>query len=123
MVGNYHFYEDEFLLYGEIIQQGGVDPTIILKTKEFGALTVKTTKEQLLKNQNSLYKQWGLVVRGKRKLPSCEPYDIELIDFFGEYNPIFDLNLLENAMQNVQSDMAKIENIDAFIACIREKYL
>jgi len=120
---NLYFYESEFLVYGEVIQHGGVDPIIMLKTEEFGYLTVKTTKDQLLDCQNTLYKQWGIYVRGKRKIPTGVPYDLELVSLFGEYSPTFDPNLLDTTIKKIQSDMCKIESTNEFIVNIRGKYL
>jgi len=118
-----NFYESEFLIYGKIVQQGGIDPAFYIKTEEYGKLCVQASKEQVIAYAHALYQQWGIMVKGKRKLPSCEPYDLELVDFFGEYRPTLPHEQLDKIRQTAQQKIEEIEETDKMVANLKREYL
>jgi len=117
------FYESEFYIYGEIVQQGGVSPNIHVRTEEHKILTINATKEQILEGENKLYQQYGLKVKGKKTIPENKPYDLELIEFFGKYQPVFNRELFNKMMEESKLNMDKIDNLDDFIEELKGEYL
>jgi len=117
------FYEGVFIIYGVIYQLGGKkDPALYIDTKEQGSVKIATTKEQLLASENKLYKTYGIRVRGKRKILSRELYDLTFIEFFNEYNPVFDRKLLDKIALEVKKDFDAIGDIDDFLDNINQEY-
>jgi len=117
------FYESEFYLYGEIIQQGGVKPNIHLRTEEYGSLTIGASKEQILDGENKLYQTYGIKVKGKRTIPENDPFDLELVEFVGKYEPVFDEELFNKMVEESKSNMDKIDDLDKFIEELKSEYL
>ncbi len=111
--------ETELYLYGEIYTEGGLaSPNIHITSKEFGKLTVESTKEQLKSGENRLYKIHGLRVIAKQNLTDSKLHDIKLIDFI-EYNPIFDKSELDILIKRTAGQWNDVKNVDDWISQIR----
>lgn len=108
------FYESEFYLYGEIYREGGKKPNIHIYTEEFGNLTIKATKEQIIAGEKKIYKSYGVKVKGKKYFENKPPSDLELLEFVA-YNPVFDKSLLDIAIQKASKNLSKIKDVDAWI--------
>lgn len=109
----------EFILYGEVYQEGGIIPNLHISTKEFGKLTVSATKEQIMNGEKKLYKVHGLKASGKKNLETKQPYDLTLLDFI-DYNPVFDKSQLELLIAKATPNLSKIKNVDNWLEQIRE---
>lgn len=107
------YYEGEFYLYGEIYQNGGKDPNIHLATKD-GNVTIYATKEQISSGDNKLYKTYGVKVKGKKSLEDGSFSDLKLIEFI-YYNPVFNRELLNKAIEKAKPNLSKIKDLDAWI--------
>lgn len=107
------YYEGEFYLYGEIYQNGGKEPNIHIATDE-GNITVYATKEQISEGENKLYKTYGIKARGKKSLEDGSYSDLKLLEFI-TYKPVFNLNLLNKAIEKAMPNLGKIENVDEWI--------
>lgn len=111
--------ETELYLYGEIYTEGGLSsPNIHITSKEYGKLTVESTKEQLKSGENRLYKIHGLRVIAKQNLTDGKLHDIKLIDFI-EYNPTFDKSELEILIKKTAGQWNDIKNVEEWISQIR----
>ena len=120
---NYYQAQAEWIntdinLYGEIFQEGGINPNLHILTKEFGKLTVSATKEQLTEGENKLYKVYGLRVSAKQNLKNKSLSDIKLMDFI-EHNPVFDKNELSTLIKKATPNWAKVNDIDKWLKQIR----
>lgn len=109
----------EFVLYGEVYQEGGMKPNFHILTKEYGKLTVAATKEQILEGEKRLYKIYGLKANGKQNLETKEPYDLKLARFI-DYNPIFDKAQLDLLIAKATPNLSKLKNVDSWLEQIRE---
>ena len=114
-----NWIQTEFILYGEVYQEGGINPNLHILTKEFGKLTVSATKEQILEGEKRLYKVYGLRVRGKQNIDNKKPYDLKLVNFI-DYNPIFDKLQLDLLIEKATPNLSKIANVDVWLNQIRE---
>jgi len=96
--------EAEFYVYGEITDAGGKNSSNIhVDTKEFGVLTIATDKFTLKeKEENILYRTYGVRVKGKQHLQTGEMdtkslHLIELIDIQKKYDSDYLESLIEKA--------------------------
>lgn len=96
--------EAELYFYGELTNAGGKsNSTIRLDTKEYGSLTIKTDKDFLKeKEENLLYRPYGVRVIGKQQVESGEIDTssltlIELIDIQHKYEESYLDQLIEQA--------------------------
>lgn len=94
----------EFYVYGEITDAGGKNNSNIhVDTKEYGVLTISTDKPTLKeKEENMLYRTYGVRVKGKQHLQSGEMDTkslklIELIDIQKKYDEDYLDSLIEQA--------------------------
>lgn len=94
----------EFYLYGELTNAGGKNsPNIHLDTKEFGTLRIATDKDYLKnKDENLLYRKFGIRVRGKQNLQSFEMdrsslHFLEPFDHDAEYSDDYLDDLIRKA--------------------------
>ena len=94
----------EFYVYGEITDAGGKsNSNIHVDTKEYGVLTIATDKTTLKeKEENMLYRTYGVRVKGKQHLQSGEMDTkslklIELIDIQKKYDEEYLDSLIEQA--------------------------
>ena len=108
----------EFILYGEVYQEGGITPNIHILTKEFGKLTVSATKEQILEGEKRVYKIYGLKASGKQSIETQKPFDLKLENFIA-YNPIFDKAKLDLLIAKATPNLSKIKNVDTWLETIR----
>lgn len=112
------FIETEFTLYGEIYQEGGINPNLHITTKEFGKLTVSATKDQLLEGDKKLYKIYGIKALGKRNLNDNKLFDLSLIQFI-DYNPEFDKDELNLLIEKAKPNLSKIKDVDLWLSELR----
>lgn len=96
--------EAEFYVYGEITDAGGKsNSNIHVDTKEYGVLTISTDKTTLKeKEDNMLYRTYGVRVKGKQHLQTGEMDTkslklIELIDIQKKYDEDYLESLIEKA--------------------------
>ncbi len=96
--------DSEFYVYGEITDAGGKNSSNIhLDTKEFGNLTIATEKFTLKeKEENILYRTYGVRVKGKQHLQTGEMDTkslqlIELIDIQKKYDSDYLESLIDKA--------------------------
>jgi hypothetical protein len=108
----------ELSLYGEIYEEGGMNPNLHISTKEYGKLTVSATKEQLLEGDNKLYKIYGIKAFGKQSIVDGRPFDLKL-DRFIEYNPVFNKKELDALISKASPNLSKIKNVDDWLNQIR----
>jgi hypothetical protein len=113
------FINTEFILYGEVYQEGGITPNFHIITKEFGKLTVAATKEQILEGEKRVYKIYGLKATGKQSIETQKPFDLKLQSFI-DYNPIFDKVELDLLIAKATPNLSKIKNVDTWLEAIRE---
>jgi hypothetical protein len=108
----------EFTFYGEVYQEGGVNPNFHVETKEYGKLTIAATKEQIAEGEKRIYKIYGVRTTGQLNLETMKPFDLKL-DSFIEYNPVFDKAELDLLIAKATPNLSKIENVDNWIEQIR----
>ena len=101
--------DSEFYVYGEITDAGGKNSSNIhVDTKEFGVLTIATDKTTLKeKEENMLYRTYGVRVKGKQHLQSGEMDTkslqlIDLIDIQKKYDEDYLDSLIEKATPHWQ---------------------
>lgn len=114
-----NFIYTEFILYGEVYQEGGITPNFHINTKEFGKLTVSATKEQILEGEKRVYKIYGLKASGKQSLETQKPFDLKLENFI-DYNPVFDKAELDLLIAKATPNLSQIEDVDAWVETLRE---
>jgi hypothetical protein len=108
----------EFTLYGEVYQEGGINPNFHIITKEYGKLTIAATKEQILEGEKRVYKIYGIKASGKMSVGSGKPFDLKL-DYFIDYNPVFDQSELDLLIEKATPNLSKIGNVDEWLENIR----
>jgi hypothetical protein len=106
-----HYINTEFLLYGEVYQEGGIVPNFHINTREYGKLTVSATKEQIVEGEKRVYRIYGLKMQGKQNIETKMPFDLKLLDFI-EYNPVFDKAQLNILIEKATPNLSKIKNVD-----------
>jgi len=111
----------EFYFYGILTNAGGKkDANIHLDTKEVGSLTIAATKDFLEKREeNMLYKPYGVKVKGKQHAETGEidHQNLELIDLI-DYSPKYDEDYLNRLIEKASSKFINID-ADALLADIR----
>jgi hypothetical protein len=108
----------DFTLYGEVYQEGGINPNFHIINKEYGKLTIAATKEQILEGEKRVYKIYGIKASGKMNIATGKPFDLKLENFI-EYNPIFDQSELDLLIAKATPNLSKIENVDEWLEHIR----
>lgn len=115
----------EFYFYGTLTNAGGKNkPNIHLDTDEFGSLTITTDKTYLQeKEENFLYKKYGVRALGKQNLETGELDKstlqlIELIDF----NPKFDKSYLSSLMKKASNSWKGVTDADDWMSQLRGGY-
>lgn len=106
--------EAEFYFYGKITNAGGKNnPNIHLFTEEFGTLIIQIPQKTLAsKEENILYKNFGIRVKGKQnsingEIDTSSLKFIELIDYQTTFNKEYIQKLRNKAKENW------VSNIDA----------
>ena len=101
--------DTEFYVYGELTDAGGKNNSNIhVDTKEYGWLTIATDKTTLKeKEENMLYRTYGVRVKGKQHLQTGEMDTkslqlIELIDIQKKYDEDYLDSLIEKATPHWQ---------------------
>lgn len=108
----------EVYLYGEVYQEGGLNPNFHILTQEYGKLTVSATRQQLLEGENKLYKIYGIKASGKQSLTDGKPFDLKL-EYFIDYNPVFDKAELDLLITKAMRNLSQIEDVDEWLNQIR----
>ncbi len=108
----------DFTLYGEVYQEGGINPNFHIINKEYGKLTISATKEQILEGEKRVYKIYGVKASGKMSIETGKPFDLKL-EHFIEYNPVFDKSELDLLIAKATPNLSKIENVDEWLEQIR----
>ncbi len=112
------FIETEFILYGNINEEGGNNPNFHLLTKEYGKLIINATEQQLLEGEKRLFKVYGVRAKGKQNLADGKPFDLKLIDYI-TYNPNYNEHKLDLLIERASSKLNTITNVDLWLQHIR----
>lgn len=114
----------EIYLYGTLTDAGGKDKSNIhLDTKEYGLVTIASDKEYLKNYQeNLLYKEYGVRVRGKQSLATGEIdlSSLKLISLQG-FRPVFDESYLNNLISKASKSWAGVD-VESFLSDLRGGY-
>lgn len=113
-----NYIESEFVLYGKINAEGGINPNFHIITNEYGRLTITASEEQLLSGEKRLYKVYGVRVSGKQSLADGRLYDLKLLDYI-EYNPIFDRDELDILIKRAAKTWETIPDLDSWLNGLR----
>lgn len=123
---NYFRNEDlwvdaEFFFYGELTNAGGKNaPNIHLMTKETGTLYIDVDKEFLkMRDENILYKEYGVRVQGKQNIATGEldKKELKLIELV-DYDARFDEKYLSTLISKVGNKFSGMD-VDNWIRKIR----
>lgn len=114
----------ELYFYGTLIDAGGKDKSNIhLDTSDAGTLVISADKE-LLKNDNRnlLYKEYGVLVRGKQNSETGEvdSSSLKLVKII-DYSPKYDEDYLSGLINKV-GDRFKGIDVDDYVSKIRGGY-
>lgn len=110
--------ETEFILYGKINEEGGVNPNFHLLTKEYGKLIISATEKQLLEGEKRLFRIYGIRAKGKQNLADGKPFDLELIDYI-PYNPTYDEHKLDLLIEKASVKWNAVRDVDSWLNEIR----
>lgn len=114
----------EVYLYGTLTDAGGKDKSNIhLDTREYGQVTIDSDKEYLKNLQeNLLYKEFGVRVRGKQSLATGEIdlSSLRLISLQG-YRPVYDESYLAGLIAKASKSWAGVD-VDSFLSDLRGGY-
>ena len=114
--------EAEFYLYGELTNAGGKrSPNIHLDTEEFGTLHIATEKEYLKdKDENLLYKKFGVRVSGRQNLQTFEMdrTSLTFVDLF-DYEPRYSDSYLDKLMEKAAPAWNDVSDADDWLAEFR----
>lgn len=115
----------EFYFYGTLINAGGKNrPNIHLDTDEYGSLTISTDREYLReKEENLLYKKYGVRAIGKQNLDTGEldKNNLQLVELI-DFNPRFDRKYLSTLMKKASNSWKGISDADEWLKQIRGGY-
>lgn len=115
----------EFYFYGTLINAGGKNkPNIHLDTDEYGSLTISTDREYLReKEENLLYKKYGVRAIGKQNLDTGEldKTNLQLVELI-DFNPKFDKKYLSTLMKKASKSWKGIIDADEWLKQIRGGY-
>ena len=111
----------EIYLYGTLTDAGGKDRSNIhLDTKEYGQVTIDSDKDYLKSIQeNLLYKEFGVRVRGKQSLATGEidVTSLKLVSLQG-YRPKYDEDYLNSLIAKASRSWSGVD-VDSFISDLR----
>ena len=113
-----NFIESEFILYGKINEEGGINPNFHIITKDHGRLIISASEEQLITGEKRLYKIYGVRVIGKQSLVDGKLYDLKLLDYI-EYNPTFNMDELNILIQQASKKWETIPDVDVWLNGLR----
>ncbi|WP_162054156.1 hypothetical protein [Pontibacter pamirensis] len=121
-----NFWVDaEFYFYGTLTNAGGKNkPNIHLDTEEHGSLTITTDREYLQdKEENLLYKKYGVRAIGKQNLDTGEldKANLQLVELI-DYNPKFDKSYLSSLMKKASKSWQDIGDADEWLEQMRGGY-
>ena len=115
----------QFYFYGTLTNAGGKNKANIhLDTEQFGLLTIETEKKFLGdKEENLLYKEYGVRAIGKQNLQTTEidKQSLKLIELI-DYNPKFDQDYLSSLLKKASSSWKGISDADDWLGSIRGTY-
>lgn len=115
----------EFYFYGTLTNAGGKNkPNIHLDTEEHGSLTFTTDREYLQdKEENLLYKKYGVRAIGKQNLDTGEldKANLQLVELI-DYNPRFDKFYLSSLMKKASKSWQNINDADDWLKQMRGGY-
>lgn len=111
----------EVYLYGTLTDAGGKDRSNIhLDTKEYGQVTIDADKEYLRNiEENLLYKEYGVRVKGKQSLATGEIdfSSLKLISLQG-YRPVYDEVYLNELIAKASKSWEGVD-VDNFLSELR----
>ena len=111
----------EVYLYGTLTDAGGKDKSNIhLDTKEYGQVTIDADKEYLRNiEENLLYKEYGVRVKGKQSLATGEIdfSSLKLISLQG-YRPVYDEVYLNELIAKASKSWEGVD-VDNFLSELR----
>ena len=111
----------EFYLYGLLTNAGGKrESNIHLDTADKGSLTIGATKEYLEKiEENFLYKNYGVRVKGKQNIETGEMdrKNLELVEII-DYSPRYDEHYIDRLIQGASHKFRGI-NADELLLELR----
>lgn len=111
----------EVYLYGTLTDAGGKDRSNIhLDTKEYGQVTIDADKEYLRNiEENLLYKEYGVRVKGKQSLATGEIdfSSLKLISLKG-YRPVYDEVYLNELIAKASKSWEGVD-VDNFLSELR----
>lgn len=114
----------EFYFYGILTNAGGkTKANIHLDTLDYGILTIETSKDYLEgKEENFLYKKFGVRVMGKQdsKTGEIDTKSLSLIEII-DYNPKYDDNYLNSLIKKAKESWKGV-NTDDWLNDIRGGY-
>ena len=111
----------EIYLYGTLTDAGGKDKSNIhLDTKEYGQVTIDADKEYLRSvEENLLYKEYGVMTRGKQSLATGEIdlSSLKLISLQG-HRPVYDEAYLGDLIAKASKSWTGVD-VDGFLSELR----
>ena len=112
--------DTELYLYGVVVRAGGKDSVSIqLLTDDYGILNIRTGQDVLReKEDNLLYHECGVWVRGKQDIATDELTSlvlIELLDFTTKYNDSY----LDGCIKRATPAWADVTDIDGWLDEVR----
>lgn len=111
----------DIYLYGTLTDAGGKDKSNIhLDTKEYGQVTIDADKEYLRSvEENLLYKEYGVMTRGKQSLATGEIdlSSLKLISLQG-YRPVYDEAYLGDLIAKASKSWTGVD-VDSFLSELR----
>ena len=114
--------EAEHYFYGKIVNAGGKEnANIHLLTSKYGIIKIKTPIDFLQgQEENILYKNLGVRVKGKQNIKSGEVdlVDLEIIDFIN-YNPSYDEEYLKSLREKAKKSWVGKTNMVELLNEIR----
>lgn len=115
----------EFYFYGTLTNAGGKNKANIhLDTDNLGSLTIQTDREFLSeKEENLLYKDFGVRVTGKQNIQTSEidKLSLKLIELI-DYTPKFDQDYLTSLVNKASSKWSDVSDADEWLNSIRGNY-
>lgn len=115
----------EFYFYGTLVNAGGKSRSNIhLDTDEYGSLIITTDKDYLkAKEENLLYKKYGVRAIGKQNLATGEldKLNLQLVELI-DYNPKFDSSYLAKLMKKASQSWKEVNDADDWLKQMRGGY-
>lgn len=115
----------EFYFYGTLTNAGGKNKSNIhLDTDDYGSLIISTDRDFLQKKEeNFLYKKFGVRAIGKQRLDTGEldKQSLKLVELI-DYNPKYDESYLSSLMKKASSSWKGITDADDWLNQLRGSY-